>query len=222
MHIKTKRWLVILLAFVLVSSTSCRNSGNSDELIDLATEALHDWAVTRDVPYEVIDSKVISTLDSDSVVEVLVVTEDLVYATGDLRPRLAKVTVLLEKYGDEWRVDKPISIDNVFEAELLSADARSVDECMSVLVRANDTYPCLRFENQSAFRVKGTPSVWLGKCGTGNPPEVKVAEGESFDIVLSKTWYEDTDCGDWKNRVYIQLMTKKGPDGVIFYGGVAE
>jgi hypothetical protein len=220
---RTKRWFVILLVtFLFVSSTSCGFGGGSEELIETAAEALHDWAIVRDVPYEIIDSKVISSSDSNSVVEILAVTEDFIYRTGDLRPRLAKVTVLLKKYGDEWRADKPISVDDVFEAELFSADERSANECMSVLIRANDTYPCLRFENQSAFRIKGTPSVWLGRCGTGIPPEVKVAEGESFDLVLSKTWYEDADCGDWKNRVYIELMTKKGPSGVIFYGSVAE
>ena len=197
------------------------SSGSSSHraVVEVARIAFHDWAIARDIPYEIRDSEVGLSGETEANVAMLVVVED--YHVGSAAPtRYVQVGVTLKKYGDEWRAETPIRIEDPFGFEVFSAEDEYAEQCMPELTRSSETFPCLRIINRSSFVLKGDLTEVLGRCIIGGEASMKLAPGQYYDFILQKKWFDTSDCGEWEQKVYIQMHS--GDDFLsIFHGSVS-
>ncbi len=215
-------FLLMLLTFLIVSPGCGVGRSISDyELIQPAKTAFHDWATRQDIPYEILDTKVSVSDSTWGTVDIVALIKDL--HVGASRTRYVQVAVRLQKYGDEWRAETPLSIEDVFAIEVLSTEDRDADQCDSILTRSPSMYPCLRITNRSFLSIRGYLQVTLGRCLFGRQKLLLgLRQNQHTDIVLPKTFFENASCGDdWQEWVFVDLVTEDHLP-VVFYGSIID
>lgn len=180
----------VLVLACLCSVAAC--SRNDRELESLAREAIREWAVARDIPYEII--KIESGKDSKTSGQavVLAVLKDVpVYHSA----RYGQAIVNFNSYGGEW-VAEPVEFTWPFSVEILSASRHHARSCSEGLARAPDNYPCVRLTNRGYFDFKKV-RLQMGSAGGTHSWEGNILRHESIDMGTAFSWSEIAPRGEF-------------------------